>query len=185
MQKYLPAQTRQRKIASYEQITRIITGWTHEEYKKQYAKFKVKTETFNKLTGSHYSPARELYYAYRFADEPSPGLMGIMSTPATRAHHAGSVEYLYNRNAIKAAQMAVKRTWAGLYHATGIAEVKQVYEKLDLPPDDPAFWSPSKVNKWLAAVVKQLREAAKGQAIYDLDGNVIGYKDMDVTAGSP
>lgn len=39
------------------------SGWTEQEYKREYAKFSAKVRNLNRLTNSHYNASNELYYS--------------------------------------------------------------------------------------------------------------------------
>lgn len=177
--------TKKQKLPSYKSLTMKLTGMTEQQYKREYNRFKVKTQNYNKLAGTHYQASRELYYSYIYADAPSPGLAGIMATPATRAHYAGSAEISGNTMAIRSAQTALKRVWWGLYMKSGSTYVEQQYRLFDTTPGAPDYVPPSVVNARLAYYVEQRKKAANGEAIYDAEGNIIEYKSTDVTAGSP
>lgn len=39
------------------------SGWTEQQYKREYAKFSAKVKNLNRLTNSHYNASNELYYS--------------------------------------------------------------------------------------------------------------------------
>ena len=181
------------KKTPYKTLVMKYTGMSEKTYNRLYSKFKAQTQNYNIATGSHYSAAREFYYSYIYADNPSAALVGIMQTPATRAHAAGAkaAEVARSTRARTAAETAQRKTWYGLSRRSGSRYVEELYARLDpndrgyIQPGAPGYLTPAQVAEKLAYYVKERKRVAAGEPIYDAAGNLIEYKSTDVTAGSP
>lgn len=77
------------KQKNYGAMIRALTGMSKEQYKKAYRKFATRVRNYNTVSGTNYSAVREFYYSFKYADNPSPALLAIEETAATRPHGRG------------------------------------------------------------------------------------------------
>lgn len=79
------------KKQSYKIVIQKMTGWSDTEYNRKYNVYQKRVSNFNRLTGSHYSAQKELYYSIKYADDPSLAQSAIEATPTRKSTRAESV----------------------------------------------------------------------------------------------
>lgn len=100
---------------NFGQMTRAFTGMSSAQYKAAYTKFAARVRNYNAVAGTNYSAAREFYYSFKYADDPTPALRAIEATPATRSRTAGA-SALSGTGLRRTEQLAVSATlekWSG------------------------------------------------------------------------
>ena len=79
------------KKQSYKTVIQKMTGWSDTEYNRKYNVYQKRVSNFNRLTGSHYSAQKELYYSIKYADNPSLAQSAIEAIPTRTSTNAKSV----------------------------------------------------------------------------------------------
>lgn len=75
--------------SKYAEYIRKVTGWNAAEYKREYNRFYKRARNYEAITGRSVDIARQFYYSFKYADDPSGVLMGIEAAPATQPRRAG------------------------------------------------------------------------------------------------
>lgn len=94
------------------------SGWTEQQYKREYAKFSAKVKNLNRLTNSHYNASNELYYS--LVEPENATIRAIQEMSSTRkgtTQRMKDVAYDY-----------VVNRWKGLINAS--PEIKEQFEQI-------------------------------------------------------
>ena len=94
------------------------SGWTEQQYKREYAKFSAKVRNLNRLTNSHYNASNELYYSLLEPENATIRAIQEMSSTrkgATQRMKNVAYEYMSNR-------------WKGLINAS--PEIREQFEQI-------------------------------------------------------
>lgn len=116
------------KKQSYKTVIQKMTGWSDTEYKRKYNVYQKRVSNFNRLTGSHYSAQKELYYSIKYADDPSIAQSTIESTPTRAGIRAENIaaDYIFQK-------------FGGLIAENrGLQAIKDKYEKGEISITDYA-----------------------------------------------
>ena len=104
-------------IISKQSIMRK-SGWSEEQYKREYAKFSAKVKNLNRLTNSHYNASNELYYSLVEPENATIRAIQEMSSSrkgTTQRMKNVAYEYMSNR-------------WKGLINAS--PEIKEQFAQI-------------------------------------------------------
>lgn len=94
------------------------TGWSEQQYKREYAKYSAKVRNLNKLTNSHYDVKNEIYYSFVEPDNATVQAIKEMSSSKKGITQSmRDVAYDY-----------VKERWRGLIRDN--AQIKEEFEKI-------------------------------------------------------
>lgn len=97
------------------------SGWTEQEYKREYAKFSAKVKNLNRLTNSHYNASNELYYS--LIEPENATIRAIQEMSSTRK---GTTQRMKN-----VAYEYMSNRWKGLINAS--PEIKEQFEQIGKP----------------------------------------------------
>ena len=76
------------------------SGWSEQQYKREYAKFSAKVRNLNRLTNSHYNASNELYYSLLEPDNATIKAIQEMSSArkgTTQRMRQVAENYIQNR----------------------------------------------------------------------------------------
>ena len=94
------------------------SGWTEQQYKREYAKFSAKVRNLNRLAGTHYNASNELYYSLK-----EPENATIKSIQEMSSARKGTTSSMRN-----VAKEYVEQRYKGLLNA--IPEARAQFEKI-------------------------------------------------------
>ena len=94
------------------------SGWTEQQYKREYAKFSAKVRNLNRLAGTHYNASNELYYSLK-----EPENATIKSIQEMSSARKGTTSSMRN-----VAKEYVEQRYKGLLNA--IPEARKQFEKI-------------------------------------------------------
>ena len=75
-------------MASYKKQIQAITGYTDEQYKREYTQFAARVRNYNAIAGTNYKASHAFYISKKYAGDLSRGIQDILNTPATRTRSA-------------------------------------------------------------------------------------------------
>ena len=94
------------------------SGWTEQQYKREYAKFSAKVKNLNRLTNSHYNASNELYYSLL-----QPGNATIKSIQAMSSSRKGTTQRMR-----QVATDYIQNRYSGLIRENSY--IKEQFEKI-------------------------------------------------------
>lgn len=94
------------------------SGWSEQQYKREYAKFSAKVRNLNRLAGTHYNASNELYYSLKEPENAT--IKAIQEMSSARKGTTSSM-----RNVVK---KYVEQRYKGLLNA--IPEAREQFEKI-------------------------------------------------------
>ena len=94
------------------------SGWSEQQYKREYAKFSAKVRNLNRLAGTHYNASNELYYSLK-----EPENATIKSIQQMSSARKGTTSSMRN-----VAKDYVEQRYKGLLNA--IPEAREQFEKI-------------------------------------------------------
>ena len=94
------------------------SGWSEQQYKREYSKFSAKVKNLNRLAGTHYNTSNELYYSLK-----EPENATIKSIQEMSSARKGTTSSMRN-----VAKEYVEQRYKGLLNA--IPEAREQFEKI-------------------------------------------------------
>ena len=94
------------------------SGWSEQQYKREYSKFSAKVRNLNRLAGTHYNASNELYYSLKEPENATIKAIQKMSSSrkgTTQRMKDVAYDYIANR-------------WKGLINAS--PEIKEKFDQI-------------------------------------------------------
>ena len=145
------------------------SGWSEEQYKREYAKFSAKVKNLNRLTNSHYNASNELYYSLVEPENATIRAIQEMSSSrkgTTQRMKNVAYEYMSNR-------------WKGLINAS--PEIKeqfaQIGKRIKTKNGKLRKYTIKNFNAYAKRFVKKIEKNRRVDPLYSYET----YSDYDQT----
>lgn len=150
------------------------SGWTEQQYKREYAKFSAKVRNLNRLTNSHYNASNELYYSILEPENATIKAIQEMSSArkgTTQRMRQVAENYIQNR-------------YAGLIREN--SDIKSQFEKIGTKQPTKTGkmrkYSLRQFNAYTKKYLKKLDKARQSDPLISSDATIEELDRTDTDA---
>ena len=151
------------------------SGWTEQQYKREYAKFSAKVKNLNRLTNSHYNASNELYYSLLEPDNATIKAIQEMSSA-----RKGTTQRMR-----KVAEDYIQQRYSGLIREN--SDIKAQFEKIGTKQPTKTGkmrkYSLRQFNAYAKKYLKKLDKARQSDPLISSDATIeeLDQTDEDAT----
>ena len=151
------------------------SGWTEQQYKREYAKFSAKVKNLNRLTNSHYNASNELYYS--LLEPENATIRAIQEMSSSRK---GTTQRMR-----KVAEDYIQQRYSGLIREN--SDIKAQFEKIGTKQPTKTGkmrkYSLRQFNSYAKKYLKKLDKARKSDPLISSDATIeeLDQTDEDAT----
>ena len=146
------------------------SGWSEQQYKREYAKFSSKVRNLNRLAGTHYNASNELYYSLK-----EPENATIIAIQKMSSARKGTTQRMR-----QVAEDYIKNRYSGLIREN--SEIKAQFEKIGAKQPTKTGkmrkYSLRQFNAYTKKYLKKLEKARQSDPLISSDAT---FEELDRT----